>query len=266
MSNSELVQKVLKIVCQIPAGSFLSYKQVAKLAGNEKAYRAVANLMKQNKDSKIPCHRVIKNNNEVGGYRGSFQNEWQKAALLLKEGAIGVIPTDTIYGLCGSALNKKTIETIYRLKRRKANKPMIILIASVDDLEKFDVKPESWQQKILNKVWPGKISIILPCPSENFSYLHRGTKSLAFRMPANEELLKILKISGPLVAPSANWEGSKPAETINQAKKYFGKKVFYYNKGRIQGAPSAILDLTRRPIKVLRKGMLEKEDLSFRAK
>src|SRR3989338_10388752 len=141
---------------------------------------------------------------------------WKKAALFLKDGAIGVIPTDTIYGICAPALDKKAVEKVYKLKKRDPRKPMIILIGSLDDLRKFNIVLNAWQKKILEQVWPGKVSVVLPCSGKKFAYLHRGTKTLAFRLPKKRELLKILSISGPLVAPSANYEGEKPAKNTTQ--------------------------------------------------
>lgn len=78
--------KVRNIVSKIPPGKTLTYKEVAKLAGNEKAARAVANIMAANYDLEIPCHRVIKTDGKLGGYnRGGTA---AKRQLLLKEGAI----------------------------------------------------------------------------------------------------------------------------------------------------------------------------------
>jgi len=71
-------------------------------------------------------------------------------------------------------------------------------------------------------------------------------------MPKNKELIEILRISGPLVAPSANPEGFKPAENIKEAKKYFGDKVFYLNRGNLVSKPSKLIDLTGKNIKILR--------------
>lgn len=251
---SDFSSKVCQVVRNIPKGGFLSYKEVAQKAGNQKAYRAVANLMANNNNPKVFCHRVIKNNNEIGGYRHSSKNSWQKTAMLLKEGAIGVIPTDTIYGICGSALNKKTVATIYGLRKRNPDKPMIILISSFADLEKLNIKTKHWQKQILSKIWPAKISVVLNCPFNKFKYLHRSTNTLAIRMPQGKELNKILGISGPLVAPSANWEGCESAQTIAQAKKYFANKLFYYNQGKIKAEASTLIDLTKKSIKVLRIG------------
>lgn len=163
---------------------------------------------------------------------------------LLKKGKIGVMPTDTIYGLVGLALNPRTVEEIYTLRKRIATKPMIILISSLDDLKKFDIFLTKEQKSFLKKIWPNPVSVILSCPSEKFAYLHRDKKSLAFRLPKNRMLLQILKQTGPLVAPSANLEKEKPAEDILQAKKYFGEKVaFYLEGGTIRSKPSTIVQL-----------------------
>ena len=246
--------KVLEVVKRIKKGEFLSYKEIAKRAGRENAARAVGQILARNKDRSIPCHRVILSNGLVGGFFGEIQADWKKAALLLKEGAIGVIPTDTIYGICTSAFWQKSVEKIYRLKRRNPQKPCLILISNFSDLKKFGVRLSPEQKKILNEIWPGKISAILPCFSQKFSYLHRGTKTLAFRLPKQKLILNILEISGPLLAPSCNWEGEEPAKNIREARRYFKEKVFYLDRGNLTSRPSTIIDLTRKKMTIVRKG------------
>lgn len=76
-------EKVYWVVRRIPCGGFLSYKRVAQLAGRPRAFRAVGNVLNKNTDPKIPCHRVIRSDGRVGGYRYG-QNK--KIALLKKEG------------------------------------------------------------------------------------------------------------------------------------------------------------------------------------
>lgn len=79
-SFTEAVQRVVK---SIPAGQTQSYKEVAGLAGNAKAARAVANIMAANFDPEIPCHRVIRSDGSLGGYnRGG---ETAKRAILNSE-------------------------------------------------------------------------------------------------------------------------------------------------------------------------------------
>lgn len=75
--------KVLKIVSKIPKGEVLTYKKIAEMAGNPKAYRAVGNILNKNYNPAIPCHRVIKSNGEIGGYN---RGKKRKMELLKKEG------------------------------------------------------------------------------------------------------------------------------------------------------------------------------------
>ncbi|MBI2334565.1 threonylcarbamoyl-AMP synthase [Candidatus Daviesbacteria bacterium] len=165
---------------------------------------------------------------------------------ILENGGIGVMPTDTIYGIVGSALNTQTVEKIYQLKKRSKNKPFIILISSLDDLKKFDIKLTKKQEVFLQKIWPNPVSVIL--------------HSLAFRMPKNKKLLDLLDKTGPLVAPSANIARQKPAATIDEAKKYFGGKVdFYLDKGKIKSQPSTLIELaTDGSYHILRQGAFQK--------
>jgi L-threonylcarbamoyladenylate synthase len=164
-------------------------------------------------------------------------------AVLTKDGA-GVMPTDTTYGLVGSAFSEMTVEKIYELKSRDTQKPHIILISGVEDLAKFDIFPDQVAKKVLEKVWPGQVTVILPCKNAKFAYLHRGGNSLAFRVPDKADLREMLRESGPLVAPSANPEGKLPAKSIEEARKYFGDTVdFYQDGGVIESLPSTIMSL-----------------------
>lgn len=179
----------------------------------------------------------------------------QIAPILLK-GGVGVIPTDTLYGLVGSALNARAVERIYKLRKRDLKKPMIILISSLKDLKYFGITLGENQKKVLKKVWPGKVSVVLESKSRKIDYLLRGGKTLAFRMPNDEDLLALLEKTGPLVAPSANLAGEKPAETYSEARKYFDEKIdFYVDGGKLSGEPSTLIELIESgKIKVLRQG------------
>lgn len=182
----------------------------------------------------------------------------------LKEGGIGVIPTDTIYGVVGSAMNTAVVERIYLLRERTPGKPMIILISEITDLRLFGIGISEKLALFLGKIWPGKVSVVLSCPSEKFKYLHRGTRSLAFRVPDRKDLRSLLRQSGPLVAPSANPEGETPASDVSQAKSYFGDRVdFYLGGGKIASPPSTLLKIEGDRVTVLRPGAAKIKDTSL---
>lgn len=173
----------------------------------------------------------------------------QQVVRNLSSGGVAVIPTDTIYGLVGNALNLQTVERIYKIKGRSPEKPFIILISDMAQLNLFGITPTDE----LNTYWPGPVSIILPCDNEKFRYLHRGTGSLAFRLPAKDDLRQLLSKTGPLVAPSANPEGEQPAATVAEAKAYFGRLVDgYQGASKLIGAPSRLIKITNGEVEVLR--------------
>jgi L-threonylcarbamoyladenylate synthase len=166
---------------------------------------------------------------------------------ILKQGSVVVMPTDTLYGIVGSALNKGTVERIYELRKRNSEKPCIILISGIEELQKFSITLTSEQKMELEKMWSPDsepTSVVLDCPDEKFTYLHRGTNTLAFRVPASNELRNLLHNSGPLIAPSANIEGQNPSKNIKAASAYFGEKVdLYVDGGGVEGKASRVIKL-----------------------
>ncbi|MBI2011958.1 threonylcarbamoyl-AMP synthase [Candidatus Daviesbacteria bacterium] len=177
------------------------------------------------------------------------------AIKLLKEGKIVVLPTDTIYGIHGSIKYPETIERIYQLRKRDLDKPMVIVTSSIDDIKKLGLRLSKKIKQFLDKIWPNPVSVVLECNDDKLFYLHRGTYTLAFRIPKNELLLQILKVTGPLVSTSVNFQNEKSAETINKAKNYFGKKIdFYLDEGKIKASPSTVLKIKNKKIEILRQG------------
>lgn len=78
-------QKVMEVVKKIPTGKVLTYKEVARRAGNPKAYRAVGNILSKNYDKNIPCHRVVCSDGRLGGYN---KGDLNKKKMLISEGYI----------------------------------------------------------------------------------------------------------------------------------------------------------------------------------
>ncbi|MEK7118202.1 MAG: L-threonylcarbamoyladenylate synthase [Patescibacteria group bacterium] len=172
---------------------------------------------------------------------------------ILNNGGIGVLPTDTLYGLVGSALLPKTVERIYKVKERSLDKPLIVLIDDIEEVEQFGVVLSEKLIAQLHDYWPGAYSIILPTIDEEFFYLNHGSGTIAFRLPDKDDLRELLRKTGPVAAPSANVEGRPPARTIEEAQKYFGADVdFYIDGGELGGKPSTILDLTEDELRIVR--------------
>ena len=179
-----------------------------------------------------------------------MDSKTKKVIRILKAGGIGVMPTDTIYGLVGSVFSKSAIKKIYEIKKRDKKKKLIVLVSSIEDLKKFNIKLALPQREELNKFWPHSAKAMRGKPVP-VSIIING---IAFRLPNKKSLIEILKKTGPLVAPSANPEGLPPAKNIKEAKKYFGEKVdLYRSGGLLKSSPSLLIELEKSgKVKVLR--------------
>ena len=170
----------------------------------------------------------------------------------LRAGGVGVIPTDTVYGLVGSAKNELAIARMFTVKARK-NQPGTVLAASVEQLAELGIKPRYLHA--VEQYWPNPISIIIPCGPE-LGYLHMGKNSLAVRIPAHDQLIAVLSQTGPLMTTSANHPGEPTAPDIAAAEDYFGELAdFYVDAGDLgERLPSTIIRIVDDAIEVIRQG------------
>jgi L-threonylcarbamoyladenylate synthase len=174
----------------------------------------------------------------------------------LRAGKAIVYPTDTVYGLGCSALDKKAINKIYRIKNREKRKPLLILISGYPMLKKFFFVDKK-QTAYLRKIWPGKISVILNKKKGLPDELSAGLSGLAVRLPKSRFLTKMIQEAGaPIVSTSLNLSGQKPLERLSCLDEYFKKTKpdLLIDAGIKKGKPSTLIDLSDiENIKVLRK-------------
>lgn len=175
-----------------------------------------------------------------------------------KPGAIGVIPTDTVYGVVARATDRAAVEKLYHLKFRD-KKPGTLIAADIEQLVGLGIKRRFL--KAVEQFWPGAVSVIIPAADPALSYLHQGKLSLAIRLPADKPLHKLLLETGPLLTTSANPPGKPTATTIAQAKKYFGGSVdFYIDGGDLAGRQaSTLIRIIDDAIEVIRPGAVKVE-------
>ncbi len=174
------------------------------------------------------------------------------ATELVRPAAVGVIPTDTVYGLVARAADQQAVERLYRLKSRE-NKPGTLIAASIEQLVELGIK-----RRYLTAVaqyWPGAVSVVIPCDA-NLDYIHQGKNSLAVRIPDDQTLQALLQKTGPLITSSANDPGEPTAVTVEEAKQYFNDEVdFYEDGGDLSGRPpSTVIRIVDDAVEVLRQG------------
>lgn len=179
-----------------------------------------------------------------------------KIVSALKSGQIGVIPTDTLYGVVCRSADTAAVEKLYQLKDRKA-KPGTIIAANIDQLTKLGIKRA--YLKAVEQFWPGPISVVVPLNDPNSNYLRQGLNDIAVRLPKDKELIYMLSKTGALLTSSANPPGKKPAVNIEEAQKYFGDKVdFYVDDGNLSGREaSTVVKIFDDAVEVLRQGAVK---------
>lgn len=179
----------------------------------------------------------------------------KKLADVIKKGGVGVIPTDTLYGLVALASNKDSARRVLSIKGRKY-KPGTMIAANINQLVELGIKYR--YLKAVEDYWPGAVSVVLPVPTD-LNYLHYGIDSLPLRIPDEANLVKLLEQTGPLITTSANLPDKKPASTSREAQKIFGNNVdFYVDGGDLSNRqPSTIIRIIDDEVEVLREGAVK---------
>lgn len=180
---------------------------------------------------------------------------------LLQEGKVGVLPTDTIYGLSCRAEDPEAAARLHKLKKRDSNKPFIILISKLKMLDLLSIK--NINRELPGKYWPDALSILFPA-ADSHDWLHLGTKTLAIRYPEYPELSGLIDKTGPIISTSANLQGEKPVSNIKEAQQLFGDELdFYVDVGPLNNPPSTLVQLREGKFEIVRQGAVKisKEDL-----
>jgi L-threonylcarbamoyladenylate synthase len=179
----------------------------------------------------------------------------EQAIELLLTGGVGVLPTDTVYGLVARAADPTAVARLYVLKHRE-HKPGTLIAASVEQLVGLGIKKR--YLTAVEQWWPNPLSVVIPT-GEELGYLHLGLDSLAIRIPKDAAFIQTLERTGPLLSSSANHPGEQPADTVDEAYAFFGDSVdFYVDGGDLSGRPpSTVIRIVDDAIEVLRLGAVK---------
>jgi L-threonylcarbamoyladenylate synthase len=127
----------------------------------------------------------------------------------LEQGNVVAIPTETVYGLAADATNEQAIKKIFALKNRPSDNPLIVHVGSTSDIEKYAIIKSPIEQKIIDMLMPGPITILLHKKDIIPNIVTADSTLVAIRVPQHPVALEILQQSGlALAAPSANISGT----------------------------------------------------------
>ena len=183
--------------------------------------------------------------------------DWKK---LIFQGAVGVFPTETFYGLGGNALDRDAVKRVFVCKKRPVEKSLLILVKR-DWLLDFAIVTEK-VACLLDEFWPGALTVILPANRNLPEFLRGPGNTIAVRHSPSkfvDELLGILK--KPLIGTSANLSGQPSCQTADEAYRQLGPSVDFWLDGGITkgGMPSTMLDATEPNFRIIREGAISSE-------
>jgi L-threonylcarbamoyladenylate synthase len=165
-----------------------------------------------------------------------------------------VLPTDTVYGLCGDPRAEAAATEIYRLKRRPLEQPLALLARDVETL--LELVPEL-PRPLLEALLPGPYTLVLPNPARRFLWLTGSSpETIGVRAPElTGPAVEVLEQVGAVVATSANLHGGPEARTLEEVPvEIRAGAAALVDGGELPGTPSTVLDLTGEAPRVLREG------------
>lgn len=187
-----------------------------------------------------------------------------KASEYIINGDVVVFPTETVYGIGADATNKEAVDKIFKAKKRPQNNPLIVHVCDINMLNSVAKNIGVIEKKLIDKFWPGPLSIILDKQELIPSNVTAGLDTVAVRMPSDKIALEFIKISNkPIAAPSANIS-SKPSGTcIEDIYDELEFKVSYFlNGGNSKvGIESTVVRVIDGEVNILRPGKITKEDI-----
>ena len=172
----------------------------------------------------------------------------QEAAAVLRRGGLVVFPTETVYGLGANLQDPQAIQELYQVKQRPFEKQVTVHIADWREPESHGVIVTPLAKKLMNRFWPGPLTLILSRPDRS---------TLGFRMPSHPVALALLKAAGvPVVATSANLSGNPPPRKAQDILPDLADKVdFLLDAGPAPvGIESTVVDLSSDRPRILRRG------------
>ena len=187
-----------------------------------------------------------------------------EAVRILKNGGVVSFPTRCLYGLGADALNRKAIGRVFKIKQRAPDKPLLILVPdrqAVDGLVN-EIPPDAI--KIMDRFWPGRITIVLAASSSLPSNLLAGMDKIGIRLPGHPIARALVEaFGGPITGTSANLSGQPGSSRIDDFDPLLIRQLdLILDAGPLQGgAGSTIVDVTEKTPVVLREGVVPRSEI-----
>lgn len=167
--------------------------------------------------------------------------------------------TDTFYGLGVDPFNAAAVDRLRALKGREDNKPILLLISDLNQIERVIVERTAEFIELAGKFWPGPLTIIGRASADLPEGITAGTGTVGVRLPADEKVRELVRqCGGVLTATSANPAGREPARSAAEVRSYFPSGIdLVVDDGEVTATePSTVVDATTSPPRIIREGAI----------
>ena len=189
------------------------------------------------------------------------KNQIKELSEILKNDGVISVPTDTVFGICGSTKSKKAQEKLKSIKERPASKPFPIMCSDIEQIKSIATIDKK-SEKIIKEFMPGPITIVLRKNSQLPEYINNGKETIAIRMATSNELKELIKSLGcPVFMTSANKSGEEVCKTLEVIEKKCPDLDGMLEGTVSFGQASTIVDCISNEIKILREGPISENEI-----
>ncbi|OAO82461.1 YrdC/Sua5 family protein required for threonylcarbamoyladenosine (t(6)A) formation in tRNA [Anoxybacillus flavithermus] len=188
----------------------------------------------------------------------------KQAAAYLQRGELVAFPTETVYGLGANAMSTSAVENIFIAKGRPSDNPLIVHIATKEQLYDVACDIPSVAYTLMDHFWPGPLTLVLPKKDAVSPRVTAGLNTVAVRMPNHPIALALIQASGlPIAAPSANRSGRPSPTTAKHVLDDLDGRIAAVVDGGATGVgvESTVIDCTSAIPTILRPGGVTKEEI-----
>ena len=191
-------------------------------------------------------------------------NKLIEPSKIIKKGGIVIFPTETVYAIGTNGLDENAVKNLYKIKQRPLNKPITLLVNSIDMINKLAKDITELEYNLIKKFMPGPFTIILKKKDIIPDIVTSNSDTIGIRMPQNEIALKLIEFANvPIASPSANISGKPSGTNLDAIIKDFDEKVDYFiDSGNSKfGISSTIIQVIDGIPHILRQGPITEEQI-----
>lgn len=190
-----------------------------------------------------------------------MEYEIEKAIKVLKEGGIVIFSTDTAYGIGCRMDNEDSVKRLFSIRKRPQSQATPVLFSSIKMMKEYLLNiPKDVKEKLMDKYWPGALTIILPCKTDRVFNLIRGnSNNIGVRIPNDVNLISIIENLGVgILGPSANFHGKPTPNSFDDLDPELVNLVDYVVKSEAKlGEVSTVIDCSVTPWNIIREGAVK---------